>query len=63
MSDSTGEWTKALGLEFDATGLLGGLRSKRYAAVVEDGTVKSLFVEDEAPNLTVSTSGSLLKTL
>lgn len=34
VADSTGEWTKGLGLEFDATGLLGGVRSKRYAAVV-----------------------------
>ncbi|KAI5776583.1 Redoxin [Geopyxis carbonaria] len=63
VSDSTGEFTKAMGLDFDAAGLLGNVRSQRYAAVVEDGTVQELYVEDEAPNLTVSTADAVLKTL
>ena len=58
-----GEYTKSLGLEFDASGLLGGVRSKRYAALVENGVVKNVWVEDEAPNLTVSTADAVLKHL
>lgn len=59
----TGEYTKSLGLEFDASGLLGSVRSKRYAAVVEDGIVKDLWVETDAPDLTASTAEEVLKHL
>ena len=39
-----GEFTKSVGLDFDASGLLGNTRSQRYAAVVEDGKVVNLQV-------------------
>lgn len=40
IADSTGEFTKALELDFDATKVFGNHRSKRYALVVKDGKVK-----------------------
>lgn len=40
LADQTGEFTKALDLDFDATKIFGNFRSKRYALVVEDGKVK-----------------------
>jgi len=45
MADGSAEFTKAVGLTLDlgARGL--GLRSQRYAMLVEDGVVKSLDVE------------------
>ena len=43
--DGNGDFTRALGLEFDATGFGLGTRSQRYAMVVEDGTVTKLAVE------------------
>jgi hypothetical protein len=57
---ATGEYIKTLGLDFDATGLLGNHRSKRFAAVVENGEVKSLFVESEAPEITVTKAETVL---
>jgi peroxiredoxin len=45
MADGSGEFTKALGLEFDLTGRGMGVRSQRYAMLVEDGVVKSIDVE------------------
>ncbi len=45
LSDGNGEFTKALGLELDATKAGLGQRSKRYSMVVEDGVVKQLNVE------------------
>ncbi|HEX7007973.1 MAG TPA: peroxiredoxin [Alphaproteobacteria bacterium] len=45
LADGNGDFAKAVGLEMDATGFGMGLRSKRYAMVVEDGTVKTLNVE------------------
>ncbi|MFQ6372308.1 peroxiredoxin [Shewanella sp. YIC-542] len=44
LADGNGAFTKALGLEFD-TGSFGGLRSRRYAMLVEDGVVTLLNVE------------------
>lgn len=44
-ADGNGEFTRALGLELDATGFGMGRRGQRFALVAEDGIVKSLFVE------------------
>lgn len=44
-ADGGAELTRALGLDFDATQFGMGVRSQRYAAVVEDGVVKLLNVE------------------
>lgn len=46
LADGNADFTKALGLEMDGSGYGMGTRSKRYAMVVEDGTVKDLFVEE-----------------
>ncbi|CUS13514.1 unnamed protein product [Tuber aestivum] len=58
-----GEFTNSVGLGFDASGLLGNTRSKRYVAIVEDGKVVNLQVEDEAPNITVTHVDKVLGSL
>lgn len=45
VGDGNGEFTKALGLEMDATGFGLGMRSQRFAMVLEDGVVTKLAVE------------------
>ncbi len=45
LADGGGAFTKALGLDVE-TGDFGGLRSQRYAMVIEDGVVTVLNVED-----------------
>jgi peroxiredoxin (alkyl hydroperoxide reductase subunit C) len=45
LADGVGAFTRALGLELDLTGRGLGVRSQRYAMLVEDGTIKSLSVE------------------
>ena len=45
LADGNGEFTKALGLELDATGFGMGLRAQRFALYAEDGVVKKLHVE------------------
>ncbi|MBP6796646.1 MAG: peroxiredoxin [Luteimonas sp.] len=45
LSDGNGDFTRALGLEMDASGYGMGLRCKRFALYAEDGVVKQLFVE------------------
>ena len=44
LADGDGSFTKALGLEME-TGAFGGLRSQRYAMLVENGTVTVLNIE------------------
>ena len=46
IADGNGEFTRAVGLEFDASKFGMGKRSQRYAMVVDDGEVKQLFVEE-----------------
>ena len=43
--DGNGEFTNAIGLEMDGTGFGLGMRSQRYAMVVDDGVVTKLAVE------------------
>ena len=44
-ADGNGEFTKALGLEMDASGFGMGTRSKRYSMLVDDGVVKAINLE------------------
>lgn len=62
LSDGNGDFTAAVGLEMDGSGFGLGTRSKRYAAVIEDGTVTELFVED-GPGLNVSSAEAVLEKL
>ena len=59
LADGNGAFTKALGLELDATAFGMGLRAKRFALYAEDGVVKQIHVE--APGeFKVSAAGYVL---
>lgn len=45
LADGNGAFAKALGLELDGTAYGMGVRSQRYAMIVDDGVVKQLHVE------------------
>jgi peroxiredoxin len=45
LADGNGEFTRALGLELDATSFGMGQRSQRFALIAEDGVVTGLFIE------------------
>jgi peroxiredoxin len=62
IADGSGEFTKAAGLELDATGAGLGVRSQRYAAIVEDGVVKHLAVE-KPMKFEVSSAEAILQAL
>ena len=46
LADGNGDWTRALGLELDATGFGMGKRGQRFALVANDGVVTQLNVEN-----------------
>lgn len=53
MLADSGEFTKAAGLEMDGSGFGLGTRSQRYSAVLQDGVVTEINVE-QGPGVTVS---------
>lgn len=62
LADGNGEFAEAMGLVFDG-GVIGlGKRSQRYAAVIENGVITSLDVE-EKPGVDVSSCENVLTKL
>ena len=62
LADGNGDFARAMGLEMDSSRFGMGLRSRRYAAIVEDRVVKALKVEQPG-QLEVSTVESVLTSL
>jgi peroxiredoxin len=63
LADGNGDFARAVGLELDASGFGLGTRSKRYAAVLEDGVVKALHVEANPGQVTDSSADAILRDL
>jgi len=62
IADGNGELSKALGLDFDGSGIGFGLRCQRFAAVVDNGVVTKLAVE-EPMKFEVSSADAILAAL
>jgi len=63
LADTCGEFTKAADLELDLAAVLGNVRTKRFAMVVEDGVVVGLEVEPDGTGLTCSLAPKVLEKL
>jgi peroxiredoxin len=61
LADGNGDFAKAIDLALDASGVGLGLRSRRYAMLVEDGVVQRLSVEEEPGKAEISSAENLLK--
>lgn len=59
LSDGSGDFAKAIGLDMDLSQFGLGVRSKRYAMLVEDRVVKVLNVEDSPPQAEKSSAQNL----
>ncbi|WP_423910384.1 peroxiredoxin [Candidatus Spongiihabitans sp.] len=62
LADGSGAFTEAVGLELDLTARHMGVRSQRYAMIVDDGVVTHLNVEQGA-NFEVSDAETILRLL
>lgn len=62
LGDGSGEWVRRLGLEMDLTARGMGVRSQRFSALLRDGVVEQLNVEQPG-KFEVSDATSLLKQL
>lgn len=62
LADGNAEFTKAMGLELDASRNGMGIRSQRYSMLVDDGVIKALNVEQPG-QFDVSSAESMMKAL
>jgi len=62
LADGNGDFTRAMGLVWDATMFGMGLRSQRYAMVLRDARIEKLFVEEQGA-FDVSAAPSILAQL
>jgi glutaredoxin/glutathione-dependent peroxiredoxin len=63
LSDGNGDFAKAVGLEMDMTPRGLGIRSKRYAMLLDDGVIKALHIEDSPGSAQESSAERLLADL
>ncbi len=63
LADGSGRFASSLGLTLDLGERGLGMRSQRYAMVVEDGVVKSLAVEPNPGQADLATAENVLKAL
>ena len=52
LADGNGDYTKALGLELDASGFGLGIRGKRFSVVVNDGVAEQVNIDESGYDLT-----------
>ena len=60
LADGARDFAKAAGLEFDASPSGLGVRSRRYSALVEDGVVKQLNIEESPGKADLSGAAHIL---
>lgn len=63
LADGNADFTKAVGLDFDASANGLGTRSKRYAMLVDDGVVKVINVEESTGVVESSSAEKILEAL
>jgi len=62
IADGNGDFAKAMDLVMDGSGFGLGLRSQRYAAIIDDGVITTLLVEP-GPGVDVSSASNVIAAL
>jgi len=63
LADGSAAWAKAVGITADLTERGLGVRSGRYAMVVDDGVVKTLNIEEAPGKVELTSAENILKAL
>lgn len=62
LADGNADFARAMGLDLDSRGFGMGIRSNRYAAIIEDGVLKGLY-RDAPPEVENSSADAVLRAL
>ena len=63
LADGSGDFAKAAGLDIDLGKAGLGLRMKRFSAIIDDGVVTSLNIEDAPGSVVTSGAATILEQL
>lgn len=63
IADGSARYVRALGMDLDASDFGMGVRAKRFAALIDDGVVRELGVEDNPGEVSASGADDLLAKL
>ncbi len=63
LADGSAAFARAIGMDVDLNDHGMGIRSKRYAMLVDDGVVRICHVEDQAAQVDVSSAAQLLRAM
>jgi len=63
LADTTAAFARATGLDIDLKAVLGSIRCKRFAMIVDDGEVSDLEVEPDGTGMTCSLANNMLEKL
>lgn len=63
LADGNADFARATGLDMDGTGFGLGMRSKRYAMLVDDGVVRVLNIEESPSKVELTGAEALLKVI
>lgn len=63
LADGSGEFTRAIDMELDLSKFGFGMRSRRYAMLVDDGVVSVVLAEQNGGELKVSNADSMMEAL
>ncbi|MCZ7659558.1 MAG: peroxiredoxin [Xanthobacteraceae bacterium] len=63
LSDGNAEFAKALDMAVDASAGGMGIRSRRYAMLIDDGVVKVVNIEEKPGTVDISSAENLLKSM
>ena len=63
LSDGSGDFAKAIGMDMDLSAGGLGIRSKRYSMIVDDGTVSALNIEDGPGQAVKSGAAAIIEQL
>ncbi len=63
IADGAADFTKKLGLDLDLSAPGLGVRSKRYAMIVDDGTVSALMIEEKPGSVEATGADAILAAL
>lgn len=63
LADGSAQFARAAGLDIDFSGAGMGTRSKRYSAIIENGVVKVLNIEEQPGQAVTSAASALLDQL